>query len=125
LPLACHVEGRGAMRKTGMLVAMVAVMVALFATAAYAATIEGNDNANALFETLGDDRMFGFDGFDVLDANNYGGDTDILRGGAGNDHLLANDGETRDTVYGGRGFDMCVVNARSEIGGGCERVRVR
>ena len=113
------------MRKTGMLVAMVAVMVALFATAAYAATIEGNDNANALFETLGDDRMFGFDGGDVLDANNFGGDTDRLRGGPGNDHLLANDGETRDTVYGGPGIDMCVVNAPSEIGGGCERVRVR
>src|SRR4028118_890634 len=74
LPLTRHVGGRGAMRKTGMLVAMVAVMVALFATAAYAATIEGNDNANALFETLGDDRMFGFDGLDVPAAHHYGGE---------------------------------------------------
>jgi hypothetical protein len=108
-----------------MLVAMVAVMVALFATAAYAATIEGDDNANALFETRGDDQLFGFGGGDVLDANNYGGDTDVLRGGFGDDHLLANDGETRDTVFGGSGYDVCVVNAPSEIGGGCERVRVR
>jgi hypothetical protein len=39
------------MRKTGMLVAMMAVMVALFATAAFAANIRGNDNPNALLET--------------------------------------------------------------------------
>ena len=113
------------MRKTGMMVALVAVMVALFATAAYAATIDGNDNPNALFETDDDDLIRGFGGGDVLDANNYRGDTDILRGGPGNDRLLANDGDSRDTVYGGPGFDICVVDDRSEIGGGCEKVRVR
>jgi Ca2+-binding RTX toxin-like protein len=113
------------MRKTGMMVAIVAVMVALFATAAYAATIEGNDNANALFETPNDDLIRGFGGGDVLDANNYGGDRDILRGGPGNDRLLANDGDRLDTVYGGPGFDICVVDARIEIGGGCEKSRVR
>jgi hypothetical protein len=48
-----------------------------------------------------------------------------LRGGPGNDRLLANDGDTLDIVYGGPGFDICVVDARSEIGGGCEKVRVR
>lgn len=108
-----------------MMVAMVAVMVALFATAAYAATIDGNNNPNALFETDDDDLIRGFDGGDVIDANNYGDDEDILRGGSGNDRLLANDGDTLDTVYGGPGFDICVVDARSEIGGGCEKVRVR
>jgi Ca2+-binding RTX toxin-like protein len=113
------------MRKTGMMVALVAVMVALFATAAYAATIDGNDNPNALFETDDDDLIRGFGGGDVLDANNYGGDEDILRGGSGNDRLLANDGDTLDTVYGGPGYDICVVDARSEIGGGCEKVRVK
>jgi Ca2+-binding RTX toxin-like protein len=113
------------MRKTGMLVAMVAVMVALFATAAYAANITGNDNANALLETRGDDLIRGEGGGDVIDANNFGGDTDVLRGGSGNDRLLANDGDTRDTVSGGPGFDICVVDARSEVGEGCEKVRVR
>ena len=113
------------MRKTGMMVAMVAVMVALFATAAYAATIDGNNNPNALFETDDDDLIRGFGGGDVLDANNYGDDEDILRGGSGNDRLLANDGDTLDTVYGGPGYDICVVDARSEIGGGCEKIRVR
>jgi Ca2+-binding RTX toxin-like protein len=113
------------MRKTGMMVALVAVMVALFATAAYAATIDGNDNPNALFETDDDDLIRGFGGGDVIDANNYGDDEDILRGGSGNDRLLANDGDTLDTVYGGPGYDICVVDARSEIGGGCEKVRVK
>ncbi len=113
------------MRKTGMMVALVAVMVALFATAAYAATIEGNNNNNVLFETAGDDVINGRGGADVIDANNFGGDTDILRGGEGNDRLLANDGDTLDTVNGGPGFDICVVDARSEVGEGCEKVRVK
>ena len=112
------------MRKTGMLVAMVAVMVALFATAAYAATIEGNDRDNTLFETPDDDLILGRGGNDVLDANNFGGDADILRGGTGNDRLLANDGDTDDTVYGGPGNDTCVVDAPSEVGGECETRRI-
>ncbi len=113
------------MRKTGMMVAMVAVMVALFATAAYAATITGNNNDNNLFETSGDDRIDGRGGADVLDANNFGGDTDILRGGSGNDRLLANDGDTLDTVNGGPGFDTCVVDSRAEVGDSCEKIRVK
>ena len=113
------------MRKTGMMVAMVAVMVALFATAAYAATIEGNNRNNTLFETSGDDRILGRGGNDVLDANNFGRDEDILRGGSGDDRLFANDGDSEDLLFGGPGFDTCVVDDRSEIGGGCERVLVR
>ena len=113
------------MRKTGMMVALVAVMAALFATAAYAAEITGNDNDNVLIETAGDDRLEGRGGGDVLDANNFGNDRDVLVGGSGNDRLLANDGDTLDTVNGGAGFDICVVDARSEVGEGCEKVRVR
>ena len=108
-----------------MMVAMVAVMVALFATAAYAATIEGNDRNNTLFETAGNDLIRGFGGDDVLDANNFGGDEDLLRGGPGNDRLLANDGDSMDLLFGGPGVDICVVDDLSEIGGGCERVRVQ
>ena len=113
------------MRKTGLMVAMVAVMVALFATAAYAATIEGNDNPNALIETPNDDIIRGFGGGDVIDANNFGGDEDILRGGPGDDVLLANDGDSEDLLFGGPGFDICVVDDRSEIGGGCEKIRFK
>jgi Ca2+-binding RTX toxin-like protein len=113
------------MRKGPMMVALVALLVALFATAAYAATIEGNDRNNNLFETAGDDRMLGKGGADVLDANNYTDDIDRLRGGSGNDRLLANDGDTLDSLRGGPGFDTCVVDARSEVDGGCNQVRVR
>ena len=113
------------MRKTGLMVALVAVMAALFATAAYAATIEGNDNPNVLIETAGDDRLEGRGGGEVLAANNFGGDRDVLVGGGGNDRLLANDGDTMDIVNGGAGFDICVVDARSEVGEGCEKVRVK
>ena len=124
-PLSQTEERQAKMRKTGMMVAMVAVMVALFATAAYAAIITGNDNNNNLFETSGDDIIEGRGGADVLDANNFSGDTDILRGGSGNDRLLANDGDNLDTVNGGPGFDTCVVDSRVEVGKGCEKVRVR
>ena len=113
------------MRKGTMMVALVALMVALFATAAYAANINGNNNNNNLFETSGDDTMRGYGGNDVLDANNYSGDDDVLRGGSGNDRNLANDGDTLDSVVGGPGFDTCVVDARREVDGGCEKIRVR
>jgi Ca2+-binding RTX toxin-like protein len=113
------------MRKTGMMVAMVALMSALFATAAYAADINGNDGDNVIFETAGNDRLDGRGGDDVLDANNFGGDRDVLIGGSGNDRLLANDGDTMDTTNGGPGFDICVVDRRSEVGNGCEKVRVK
>jgi Ca2+-binding RTX toxin-like protein len=125
-PFSRTEEGKvDAMRKTGLMVALVAVMAALFATAAYAATIEGNNNNNVLHETAGSDILRGFGGNDTLDANNFGGDEDILRGGSGNDVLLANDGDSMDLLFGGPGFDICVVDDRSEIGGGCEKIRVR
>jgi len=113
------------MRKTGMMVAMVAVMVALFATAAYANHLTGNNGDNVIFETAGNDRLEGRGGDDVLDANNFGSDRDTLLGGEGADRLLANDGDTMDTTNGGPGFDICVVDRRSEVGNGCEKVRVK
>jgi hypothetical protein len=32
---------------------------------------------------------------------------------------------TRDKIWGGKGNNKCYVDARSEVGGGCSRVRVR
>jgi Ca2+-binding RTX toxin-like protein len=96
------------MRRTGMMVAMVAVMVALFATAAYAATIEGNSRDNTLFETPQNDRMYGYGGQDDLYADDFSGDTDRLYGGGGADYLDAQDGDGQDLLDGGRGYDVCV-----------------
>ena len=65
---------------------------------------------------------------DVLDADNCGGETDILYAGRGNDWLLAADGDARDVLYGEKGFDTCVVGlveARSGAAMFCERVIIR
>jgi hypothetical protein len=56
------------------------------------------------------DNIFGFDGRDLLDANNRFDDRDRLRGGDGSDKLLANDRDNRDQLRGGRGFDRCFGN---------------
>ena len=114
------------MRKATTMAALVALLTVAVAGVAYAATIEGNANDNYLEETCKGDAIYGRDGQDVLDANNCGRDTDVLHAGRGNDWLLANDGDNRDVLYGGKGFDTCVVDRRSESdGGGCNRVLVR
>ncbi len=90
----------------------------------------------SLYERTGDglsDTIYGRAGRDVVvRANACTQDADILHGGGGNDGLDANDNgasgttpeDTLDAVYGGKGFDICIVDARSEVGGGCEEVRV-
>ena len=116
------------MRKGTTMVALVALMVAIFATAAYAANlIEGNNRNNTLNETSGDDDMFGYKGDDVLKANLFLGvdDVDNAYGGADTDFVYVNDGDSDDFAAGGAGpRDRCIVDDLSEVGNGCERVRV-
>jgi hypothetical protein len=101
-------EGGKKMRKGPMMVALVALLVAIFATAAYAATIEGDNSDDELFETPRSDSMYGFGGEDVLEAWDFRGDTDNLYGGRGNDDVIADDGDGRDLLDGGRGRnDYC------------------
>jgi Ca2+-binding RTX toxin-like protein len=118
-------EGGKKMRKAVMMMALMALLTLAVAGVAYADRIAGNNRDNDLFETSGDDRMLGKDGADVLDANNFGGEEDVLLGGDGNDRLLANDGDTEDDLRGGKGFDICVVDARREVDDGCNKIRVR
>jgi Ca2+-binding RTX toxin-like protein len=94
------------MRK-GMMMAVVALMVAMFATAAYAATITGNDRANTLNETSQNDTIYGRGGNDELNAWQFSGDRDRLYGGGGADYLDADDGDGEDLLDGGRGYDVC------------------
>jgi hypothetical protein len=73
--------------------------------------------------------MRGFGGSDLLDANNFGTsaapDTDFASEGGGSGKVLVNDGDSEDTAKGGRGSnDICVVTDRSEVGRGCDTVRV-
>jgi len=119
------------MRKGTIMVALVALLVAIFATAAYAATItctggtcNGTSRSDTLKESSGDDQMYGFRGADLIDARTYGGDEDIGYGGGGDDKVKVNDGDFEDTANGGGGSDLCVVDNVSEVGDGCDTVRV-
>jgi Ca2+-binding RTX toxin-like protein len=98
-------------RKMTIVVAVVALTVALFATAAFAATIYGTSGNDQLDETMGDDDIHGWRGADTLDASLYGHDKDRLYGNRGPDKLYANDGDQSagefDYVNGGRGWDVC------------------
>ena len=122
------------MRKIAMLVGVVAIMTVLFASGALAfghqcagSPCTGTNGPNQLYERGGNgtpDRIYGRGGGDALHANEWTRDRDVLRGGRGEDRLNVNDGDTRDTVSGGRGYDICIVDSRGELCGRCESVRV-
>ena len=68
------------------------------------------------------DVIYGKDGQDVLDANNFNFDRDRLYGGARGDKILANDGDGRDVAKGGKGRDICYVDPGDRTVG-CNVVR--
>jgi Ca2+-binding RTX toxin-like protein len=100
-------EGKGMSRRTPILLVAIAVMVALFATVAYAAVIEGTDKDDVLLESNQSDTIHGNDGFDTIRAYRFSRDEDNLYGDAGRDTLNARDGDNRDTLNGGKGDDVC------------------
>ena len=86
----------------------------------------GTEHADLLYERPGGalrDHMSGLRRGDVLDANTFAQDRDVLEGDRGGDRLLANDGDPNDTVRGGRGRDVCYVDA-ADTATGCEDLRV-
>lgn len=123
---------RGRMRKlammlgTGMLLVLVAAGVAVAVTKTCGNTLpcEGTDNNDVLYERIGadQDRIRGFDGRDVIDANTFDPDRDVLLGGDGRDRLLTNDTDRFDVANGGRGRDVCYVSKGDETRS-CEVVR--
>src|SRR3954470_5501263 len=90
-----------------MLLAAIAVMVALLATAAYAAVIAGTPRSDFLYESQKNDTIYGRGGPDDLRADRFPFDKDYLKGGTGDDELNARDADERDTLDGGKGFDKC------------------
>jgi Ca2+-binding RTX toxin-like protein len=108
------------MRRPAMVLIFVAVMVALLAGVAYAATIEGTNRDDILRESQRNDQMYGFDGEDDLLADFDSSDTDVLRGGRGPDYLTAVDQDGRDTLYGGKGNDDCYIDPGDPDPSGCE-----
>ena len=107
-------------KRMTILVAIVALMVAMFATAAYAATINGTNNNDELFETSANDQMYGFRGADYIDSRDFDADTDKLYGGRGNDELDADDNDGRDLVVGGMGQDDSCEGDVGDAFKGCD-----
>jgi hypothetical protein len=100
-----------------MLAAM-AMMVALFAIAAYAADITGTNSTETLNETDRNDEIHALVGDDTVNANVYQNidDTDRAHGNEGDDTINVNDGDTSDIAYGGEGTDKC-NGELSNVGG--------
>jgi hypothetical protein len=105
------------MRRITIIGGVVALLVALFATAALAANFQctnrdcfGTPNNDRIVERGGNnvnDNIFGRAGNDTLRAEPFEDDRDVLRGGRGRDTLNAADGDDEDVLRGGRGFDTC------------------
>jgi Ca2+-binding RTX toxin-like protein len=104
-----------------MLLAAIAVMVALFATAAYAAAITGSPQSDMLYESNQNDTIDGRGDSDTLRAQKYTNDEDNLDGGTGIDTLNARDGDQRDTLDGGGGSDDTCKGDPEDTYRNCER----
>jgi len=125
------------MRKLTMVVAMVVMLVPLIAAAAFAADqliqcqaapCYGSGNDDKILERKGNgvfDKIIMKGGHDVVLANGYTNDRDIVKGGTGYDKINVADGDRFDTASGGTAGDWCIVDSRSEVGTGCTRVTVR
>jgi hypothetical protein len=120
-----------------MMVALVVLLVGVFAATAYARTFTCTDlpcygtperdtiNERPAFTVP--DEIFGRAGLDNINAAISPGDVDVLHGQKGNDRLNTREqfpeSDPLDTVYGGAGTDTCRVNDGDEYFG-CEVVYV-
>ena len=85
---------------------------------------QGTDERDTLYERSGrgvPDTIRGREARDLIFADLFGADRDVLYGGYGNDRLDAQDGDGRDLLYGGPGFDVCYVD-EGDGHRGCEEV---
>jgi len=132
LPVPGGKRRRKMRRKTIMMVALTALLVALVAIPAVAVNkvcgpnanpCNGTDDNDYLAERVGrlSDRIYGYDGNDVLDLNNYRNEQDKGFAGRGRDKVYTNDTDNRDLASGGKGFDVCYVD-EGDSTRSCERV---
>jgi Ca2+-binding RTX toxin-like protein len=116
------------MRRTAMILAVVALMVTFssgVALASYQDSITGTDHTDILSGTRQSEQISGLGGGDQI---NGGGGTDLVRGGPGRDEL--SDGLGRDAVYGGAGVDNLIGYGDTSVdhfyaGGGDDTVQSR
>jgi hypothetical protein len=115
----------GKMRRVMLMVAAMAVMVSLFAAAAYAAQIKGTGEMDFLTESQRSDTIKALSSNDYIcagprsNANScekgYNknqtpgglGDRDRVHGNAGEDFIDLRDNDGKDIAWGGRGIDDC------------------
>src|SRR5215212_9215236 len=126
------------MRKLMMVLGLAVVLVPLFAAVALAAEGQliqctsvpcyGGSGDDKMLERIGngkDDVIVPRGGDDLVLANKYTNDTDVVRGGGGFDRINVADGDKLDTANGGTGRDICIVDARKDAGTSCVSVQVQ
>ena len=111
-------------RRTATMIAVMGLMVMMFAGVAFAAVRVGNDGPNRLVGTAENDTLKGKGGADTLIGK---GDSDLLVGGRGNDRINARErGRAEDDrVDCGRGRDTVLTDNTTEdhIANNCEVVK--
>ena len=118
-----------------LVLALVVVMVPLVGAAALAADqliqcrsipCYGSGNDDLILERIGNgkaDKIIPRGGHDLIRANKYTNDIDVVISSKGWDKINVADGDRNDTAGGGRGrHDWCITDANSELAGGCERI---
>jgi hypothetical protein len=125
------------MRKLMLVMALAVILVPLFAAVALAegqliqcTTVPcyGDSGNDKILERVGnrkDDEIIPRGGDDLVLANKYTNDADVVRRGGGDDKINVADGDTLDTANGGKGRDICIVDARKEAGASCASVQVQ
>lgn len=126
------------MRKLILVSVLALVLVPLLATVALAEgqliqcrnvlPCYGGTGDDKILERIGDgkdDRIIARGGRDLVLANKYTADTDVVSGGGGSDKINVADGDTLDTANGGKGGDLCIVDARREASTSCASVDVQ
>jgi hypothetical protein len=126
------------MRKLTLILALVVVLVPLAAAAALAEgqliqcnnvlPCYGSKGDDKILERIGDgkdDKIVPRGGDDLVLANKYTADIDVVSAGGGFDRINVADGDTLDTANGGKGSDYCIVDARREAGTSCASVDVQ
>jgi len=119
------------MRKIATLVGVVALMTMLLAPVALAVNKQciykpcwGTNSRDTLYERGGNgvpDTIIGRRYGDLINANAFTADRDVLDGQRGNDRLKAQDGDGRDELYGGPGYDVCYID-EGDFTRGCNEV---
>jgi hypothetical protein len=121
------------MRRIVTMLALTALLVAVFASVALAVNKQctyypcyGTNYSDTLYERGGrgvPDYIIGRRYGDLINANSFTADRDVLDGQRGNDRLKAQDGDGRDELYGGPGYDVCYIDA-GDYTRGCDEVAV-